>query len=449
MAPARCGTLRRAGTSVWRLPVAVAVIGPLEAAAAILLLCRPGLVTHLLHAGPMTGWMYEQDAAEISAASDFGLILVGLLLVTTIPRLLAAVLQPGKTYPLYGVHFALQRLIAGLTNVKFFTHMFGDSSAVVHYLRALGYRLAPIEQTGSNFGIEVKHEMPTLSAVGTGTMVSDGLSFVNAEFSATSFRVLPATVGTRNFVGNNVVYPAGARTGDNCLFATKAMIPIAGPVREGVGLLGSPCFEIPRTVARDHRFDHLTTGPGRQRQLAAKNRHNAGTVGLYLLVRWIYLFGLFLCALLTAGGDGRSGVPEMLVIVLCDLAFTVGYFVLVERAVTRFRGLRPQYCSVYSYRSGGTSATGRCPPPPTSSCSTAPPSRASSGACSASGSAAGSSTMAATSLNAPWPAWAATAPSTREARYKAIPWKTGPSNQTTSASGPAAPSAPMPSCTTA
>ena len=106
-------------------------------------------------------------------------------------------------------------------------------------------------------------------------MVSDGLSFVNAEFSATSFRVLPATVGTRNFVGNNIVYPAGARTGDDCLFATKAMIPIAGPVREGVGLLGSPCFEIPRTVARDHRFDHLTTGPERQRQLAAKNRHNA------------------------------------------------------------------------------------------------------------------------------------------------------------------------------
>ena len=346
VAPARCGTLRRAGTSVWRLAAAVAVIGPLEAAAAILLLCRPGLVTHLLHAGPMTRWMYERDAAEISAAGDFGLILVGLLLVTTIPRLLAAVLQPGKIYPLYGVHFALQRLVAGLTNVKFFNYLFGDSSAAVYYLRALGYRLTPIEQTGSNFGTEVKHEMPMLSAVGTGTMVSDGLSFVNAEFSATSFRVLPATVGTRNFVGNDVVYPAGARTGDNCLFATKTMIPIAGPVREGVGLLGSPCFEIPRTVARDHRFDHLTTGPGRQRQLAAKNRHNLGTAALYLLVRWIYLFGLFLCAMLAAGSDGRSGVPEMLVIVLCDLAFTIGYFVLVERAVTRFRGLRPQYCSV-------------------------------------------------------------------------------------------------------
>ena len=78
-----------------------------------------------------------------------------------------------------------------LTNITFFNYLFGDSSAVVHYLRALGYRLAPVEQTGSNFGMEVKHDCPRSTAVGTGTLVSDGLSFINAEFSATSFRVVP------------------------------------------------------------------------------------------------------------------------------------------------------------------------------------------------------------------------------------------------------------------
>ena len=35
------------------------------------------------------------------------------------------------------------------------------------------------------------------------------------------------------------------------------MVPIDGQVREGVGLLGSPSFEIPRTVERDSTFDHL------------------------------------------------------------------------------------------------------------------------------------------------------------------------------------------------
>ena len=129
------------------------------------------MLTRLLPggAGPMTGWMYGQDAAEISAAAFFGLIVAGLLVITTVPRLLAAALQPGKVYPLYGIHYALQRAVSRLTNIRFFNYLFGDTSAVVHYLRALGYRLAPVEQTGSNFGMEVKHELPTLAAVGTGT----------------------------------------------------------------------------------------------------------------------------------------------------------------------------------------------------------------------------------------------------------------------------------------
>ena len=347
VAPARCSTLRRAATSTAQLLLAVAVIGPLDTAAAALLLYHPGMLTRLLSVGPVTGLMFGQVAAEIAAAGFFGLILAGLLFVTTVPRLLAAALQPGKVYSLYGIHHALQRAVSRLTNISFFNYMFGDSSAVVHYLRALGYRLAPVEQTGSNFGMEVKHEVPTLAAVGTGTMVSDGLSVINAEFSSTSFRVMPAAIGKRNFLGNNIAYPAAARTGDNCLLATKAMVPIAGPVREGVGLLGSPPFEIPRTVHRDHRFDHLATGPERHRRLAAKNRYNAATIGWYLLVRWFYIFGLALVALLAAGSDGQSDVLSTASTIILGLAFTVGYFALVERAVTGFRRLRPQYCSVY------------------------------------------------------------------------------------------------------
>jgi non-ribosomal peptide synthetase-like protein len=250
-------------------------------------------------------------------------------------------------YPLYGLHYSLQRTVSALTNARFFNYLFGDTSVVVHYLSAIGYRLKPLEQTGSNFGMDVKHEMPGLSRVGTGTMVSDGLSFLNAEFSSTSFRVLPTAIGQRNFLGNGIVYPAGGRTGDDCLLATKVMIPVTGPVREGVGLLGSPCFEIPRTVRRDHEFDHLSTGPERRRRLAAKNRHNAATAGLYLLVRWGFVFALALISLLISGPTGHAGTAQIAIVALADVAFTVGYFALVERAVTGFRGLRPKYCSVY------------------------------------------------------------------------------------------------------
>ena len=277
----------------------------------------------------------------------FGLLLPGLLVVSTVPRLLSRALTPGKVYPLYGFHRTLQRIVARLTNIKSFFTLFGDSSAIVHYLRALGYRLAPVVQTGSNFGTAVKHEMPTLCAASTGTVVSDGLSFMNAEFSASSFRVLPVTIGTRNFLGNDIAYPAGGRTGDNCLVATKALIPIAGPVREGVGLLGSPCFEIPRTVQRDHRFDHLATGPELKRRLAAKNRHNAATAGLYLLVRYLYVVGLLLVAFWTFGTGDWPGWAATLATIILGLAFTVGYFVPVERAVIGFRAMQPRYCSIY------------------------------------------------------------------------------------------------------
>src|SRR5439155_21685724 len=110
--------------------------------------------------------------------------------------------------------------------------------------------------------------------VGSGTMVADGLSIVNADFSGTSFRVSRATIGPHNFLGNNIAYPSGGRTGDNCLLATKVMVPLDGHLREGVGLLGSPAFEIPRSVERDSRFDQLREGAELHRRLAAKNRYN-------------------------------------------------------------------------------------------------------------------------------------------------------------------------------
>ena len=189
------------------------------------------------------------------------------------------------------------------------------------------------------------------------------------------------------------------------------MIPVSGPAREGVGLLGSPPFEIPRSVHSDHQFDHLSSKRRRRHRLKAKNRHNAATIGLHLLVRWLYFAGLALIALYIFGGaavpgpprTGRVGtavagalrtavaaalstvsgllrrtglpttglstarlgtaVPDALrttvlgttvagvlrtaAAVLLALAFTVGYFVLVERAVTGFRALKPRFCSIY------------------------------------------------------------------------------------------------------
>ncbi len=340
VAPAPCGSLRRGTHVALRLVSLLAILAPLEAAVGTVLLTHPRLLSQLSPA----------FAPVVAAAVVVGLLLVGLIVSSTVPRLLTRALEPGRVYPLYGRHHALQRIIARTSNVGSLTALFGDSIAIVGYLRILGYRLGVVEQTGSNFGMEVKHEVPALCQVGRGTMVSDGLSMMNAEFSSTSFRVLPVVIGERTFLGNALAYPAGARTGDNCLLATKAMVPIAGPVREGVGLLGSPCFEIPRSVGAEAELGRLATGPERDRRLVAKTRHNVVTMALRLLVRTLFLTVLVVVALGPLdGGTGWVGMTSTAASIILDVAvIPVLIFVLVERGVTGFRPLQSNVCSIYA-----------------------------------------------------------------------------------------------------
>ncbi|WP_262008297.1 Pls/PosA family non-ribosomal peptide synthetase [Streptomyces sp. FIT100] len=347
--PVECGTLRRALYSLWRLMAIVLVYLPLTVAGVTLVLTAAPQLDAVVSAGPpvFTSLAFFLEALVASLVVFVGGLLVGLLTMSTVPRLLSLLIERGRIYPLYGFHYSIQRAVTRMTNFRFFTTLFGDSSAIVHYLRTLGYDLCRYRQTGSNFGLLVKYDTPYLSQVGTGTMIADGLSVINADFSSTSFRASRAVIGAKSFLGNNIVYPPRARTGDNCLLATKVMVPIEGPVREGVGLLGSPSFEIPRTVLRDSRLDHLARGDELRRRLAAKNKHNASTAGLFLLTRWFHFFVLALIAMAAFDLYHALGPLVFAVSGLLTLAFTVGYFALVERAAMGFRPLRPLYCSIY------------------------------------------------------------------------------------------------------
>jgi non-ribosomal peptide synthetase-like protein len=346
--PARFGALRRARFCVALLLLTLAVVGPVDTAAAGLLLTHSRVLSALLGPPRVTSLAYYREALIAGAAVVFGLTLAGLIIVGPAGRLLSRLLKPGRVYPLYGFRHGMLRAVTRMSNIKFLNALLGDSSAIAGYLSHLGYRLKPVHQTGSNFGMELKHDVPTLNAIGTGTLVSDGLSMINAEFSASSFRVAPVVIGRNNFLGNGIAYPPGGRTGDNCLLGTKVMIPVSGPVREGVGLLGSPCFEIPRSVSRDRQFGELTRGPVRRRLLRAKNRHNAATMSLFLLARWLYVTGILLVSMLPLRGDATlGGTLDTTGSVVADLLFTIVYWALVDRAVTGFRALRPKFCSIY------------------------------------------------------------------------------------------------------
>ncbi|MFI9615836.1 Pls/PosA family non-ribosomal peptide synthetase [Streptomyces sp. NPDC052023] len=349
--PARCGTARRAASGLLVLLTALLVIVPLAVGCLDVLLSRLLAGSSLLgQESARSGWVFYGDALLITAVLFFGAVLLSLAFVGTVPRLLSRFVTVGRTYPLYGFHHGLHRAITLITNRRFLIRLFGDSAAVVHYLRWIGYDLSQVEQTGSNFGTQVKHESPFVSTVGTGTMVADGLSLMNADYSSTSFRLSRTAIGAHNFLGNRIAYPPGGRTGDNCLLATKVMIPVDGPVRHDVGLLGSPCFEIPRTVLRDTAFDELRQGHGLRDRLAAKNRHNAVTMLCYLLAGWLYFFCVTVLYAGAASFYAQWGTAAIAAANIVALPFTMVYFVLVERAVTLLHPPEPLFCSIYDSR---------------------------------------------------------------------------------------------------
>ncbi|WP_234532465.1 Pls/PosA family non-ribosomal peptide synthetase [Streptomyces shenzhenensis] len=347
--PASCGTLRRAWYGLGTLLQLFFLYIPLVIGGGYLLFTEvPAIGKRLDPTTAALGWsQLLPDALLLSLVLFFGFLVLGLAALCILPRLMGLVVRPDRVYPLYGLHYALHRTTARMTNVKFFAWLFGDSSYIVGYLRGIGYDLSQVEQTGSNFGSEVQHETPLLVTVGSGTMVADGLSVLNADFSSTSFRLSRATIGAHNFLGNNIAYPAGGRTGENCLLATKVMVPLDGEIREGVGLLGSPCFEIPRSVDRDTRFDHLRTGDTFHRRLAAKNRYNLRSMALMLGVRWLHTFALTLFGLASVDLYGVAGHVVIAGYLALTLAFSTAYFVLLERCLARFRALRPRLCSIY------------------------------------------------------------------------------------------------------
>jgi non-ribosomal peptide synthetase-like protein len=347
--PARCGWPRKARYCALTLALVLLVYLPLAQAGLYLVLdvaqwLFPGIMS--LSALSVPAGLYAVVVLA-SLIAYCGGALALLACTAGVPRLLNWFLTPGEVYPLYGLHDRLHRIILRMTNQKFFNILFGDSSYIVWYVRWLGYRLGQVEQTGSNFGGEFGHETPFLTEIGTGTMIADGLSVAHADYSGSSFRMSQASIGPRNFLGNHIVYPAGGRTGDNCLLATKTMVPLDGPVREGVGLLGSPPFEIPRSVERDSRFDHLRTGAEFRRRLHAKNRYNLRTMPLYLLHRWLNVCSLALCvtaALVFYDTDADVLTAALLA---ATVPATAALYVLAERAVLGFGRLQPTFCSIY------------------------------------------------------------------------------------------------------
>ena len=272
------------------------------------------------------------------------LFFIGFISNTLVPRVLNKLLKVDQPYVLYGFHYVVAKQIQRLGHSTYFTLLFGDSSFIVHYMKWVGYQLRCVIQTGSNFGLEHKHDNPYLCSVGSGTMISDGFTMLNIQESSTTFQLSRTTVGDDNFVGNNVYYPSEGKTGNNCLIATKAMVPVDGSVRENVGLLGSPSFEIPRNPP--DRELSTSAIKDQEKQLTRKNKHNLITMALFLASGFLYLF----ISLLVTYFLIQTQHIDFTLILSATLGFgvfSIAYFIFWERAAYAFRRMTPLHVSIY------------------------------------------------------------------------------------------------------
>ena len=408
--PLPSSTARRSVFGTLQLLTLVAVSLPLSLSGLTVLLTEVPWLAALTDTGApaFTSLAFYGETLLASAALFFGAALGGFLVLATVPRLLRPLVRPDRIYPLHGVHYLAHRVITRSTNRKFYTELFGDSSFIVGYLRAVGYNLRPVVQTGSNFGMAVAHETPFLCSVGRGTVVADGLSMISADYSASSFRVSAVSIGANNFLGNQHRLP-GAGPDRRRLPARDEG---AGPGRRtGAGGRGPARLARVRDppLRRPRRRPRAAGGraappPGPQGP-AQRGHHRAATAGA-------------LAAPVRRAAAGHRCVGPVAPHGAPRPSWRCPWPSCCSQRCTTCSSSGPPTGSRRSPRtaarsttrcSGATSGPGRSRPRPTSSRSTARRSRTCSGGRSACGSAAACSTTAASSPSARSPR-SATAP---------------------------------------
>jgi non-ribosomal peptide synthetase-like protein len=333
--PARTSRARRAAFG------ALCGLGLFLFPALIVTAVLPGLALLQALSGSLGLWYLA--FTPLVALSFVGLFA---LEVVALKWLFVGRVRPG-THPLYGWHHFRKWLVDRLLDLglEVLRPLFASLYQVPWY-RLLGARIGRRSETSTATFLS-----PDLVSIGAESFVADNVALGAARVEAGVLTVTPVVIGTRTFVGNSAVVPAGTEVGDGCLVGCLSLAPPEAR-KPGTSWLGSPAFLLPRRQESARFSEEETFRP--TRKLLVQRALVEGVRLVLPATCFLALSGLLLAAVVALGGVlAWWGVALLFPVLfgLCGLAACLVTAGLKWAVVGRYRRREAPLWSPFVWRS--------------------------------------------------------------------------------------------------
>ncbi|MGV9246166.1 Pls/PosA family non-ribosomal peptide synthetase [Streptomyces sp. NPDC003710] len=212
-----------------------------------------------------------------------------------------------------------------------FTNSLYATLYTVPWLRLLGARVGRGAEVSTAAYLD-----PDLLTLGECSFVADMASVGSAAFAADRVAFGPTEVGSRAFVGNAALVPAGTELGADSLVGV-ATVPPPDRVAPGTNWLGSPALRLPVRQSSGSYPEELTYRPTRKAVLGRLGiEFFRATVPPAVLAGGAYLYLAVLSVLARAAGP--AAVPVSPFLAMGGSLAVIAFCVVVKRVVVgRYR----------------------------------------------------------------------------------------------------------------
>jgi non-ribosomal peptide synthetase-like protein len=285
----------------------------------------PGLLVLEAVAAAWGGYWFLAATPVVAA----GFIVLFCLEVALLKWLLVGRVRPGR-YPLYGwFHF----------RKWFVDHLMGLVLDVLLPMYTSLYQVPWFRLLGARVGKHTELSTATnvttdLLTVGDGSFVADSVALGAGRVEGGFLTLAETRIGSKTFIGNSALLPAGSSVADGCLIGCLSTVPTSAEdaAKSGVTWLGSPAFSLPHRQQSTEFPAEQTFNPTR------KLKVQRALIEAVRLVLPLTIVLMLTCVLTEAVIDLDQAVPRWLVLLVFPLmlalaGLTAAAFAIVSKWV--------------------------------------------------------------------------------------------------------------------